>query len=94
MMKYVDFVICKHDGCEKKYLFYAPAFSHLDKGEMVTVDTARGEQMVTVVSSMTVEKTDKRAIDFIMESMNAPSEVKRVLSKVHFSKYDYEEEEE
>lgn len=89
---YVDFVIIRHEGCDKKYLFYAPAFSRLEKGDLVKVETKNGVQLATVVSSMTVKKDDQRSIDFVMESMSAPKEVKRVLSRGIFSKFEYEEE--
>ena len=94
MDTYVDFVLCKHDGWDKIYLFRAPQFSHFEKGEIVTVETSKGEQMATVVSSMTVAKDDQSAIDFIMNATGAPSNVNKVLSRVKFCKFDYEEDEE
>ena len=82
MSEYVDFVLCKHEGCDKPYLFHAPAFSHLEKGDLVTVETSKGEQMVMVIASMSVQKNDMDAIDFIMNATRADSDVKKVLKKV------------
>ena len=92
MNEYFDFVLIKHDGCDKNYLFRAPAFSHLKKGDMVTVDTKNGEKMVTVVSSVCVKKTDMETIDFIMNATGAGDDVRKVVSKIQFDDFEYEED--
>lgn len=44
MSRFVQFVVCQHTGDSKKYLFYAPAFSDIKKGDEVLVDTQFGEK--------------------------------------------------
>ena len=94
MAEYFDFVLCKHDGSETTYLFRAPAFSHLEKGDEVIVETSRGEQKATVVQSTTINAEETRIIDFIMNATGASNNVKKVLSKVVLKKYEYYEEDE
>ena len=43
MSNYVQFVVCQHIDDSKKYLFYAPAFSNIEKGDEILVDTQFGE---------------------------------------------------
>ena len=50
MSKFVQFVVCKHDCEIKKYLFYAPAFSNIEKGDEILVDTQFGERMANVLA--------------------------------------------
>ena len=91
--KYFDFVLCTHEGSEIIYLYHAPAFSHLEKGDMVTVETRSGkEQVATVVQTITVEETELELIDFVMNATGAPSDVKKVISRIMFDKFDYDEE--
>lgn len=44
MNRFVQFVVCQHNGDNKKYLFYAPAFSDIKIGDVVMVDTQFGEK--------------------------------------------------
>ena len=94
MSDYFEFVLVKHEGCDKPYLFRAPAFTHLKKGDMVVVDTKRGLQMANVLGAIDVSKDDIESINFIMEATGADTDVKKVISKVNFSELDYEEDEE
>lgn len=89
---YFDFVLCRHKDCDKNYLFRAPAFSHLEKGDMVIVDTDHGDQPAVVVSSITLSNDAEREIDFVMNATNAPIEIKRVLSKVIVNQIDFKYE--
>lgn len=43
-MNYKDYVLCKLDSSEKPYLFYAPRFTHLKKGDRVIVETKGDRQ--------------------------------------------------
>ena len=49
MTKYIDVVICQHDGCGQRFLFQAPAWSGIQAGQRVVVDTKHGERRATVV---------------------------------------------
>ena len=90
---YVDFVLCNHEGSEKNYLFYAPAFSGIQKGNQVVVDTKNGTKVVNVVSVATVPRDNLQFIDFIMNATGADNDVKKVISVIQYREMDYSEEE-
>lgn len=92
MSRYVDFVLCRVNGEDGKTLFHAPKFSYLEKGDMVIVDTIKGEKMAQVVASITVADDEMDKIDFIMEATNSSEDVRKVLSKVIYSDLDYKED--
>ena len=92
MSKFVQFVICKHDCEIKKYLFYAPAFSDIKKGDEVLVDTQFGEKKATVLAVCTSSSDDvERALRVLAGAEGKP--IKRVIGKYNFSKFDYSEDE-
>ena len=90
--EFFDFVLCKHENSDKAYLFRAPAFTHLTKGDLVVVETKKGEQMAMVVSSITLSNDDADEIDFIMNATGADSDVKKVLRKVVYKDFKYKED--
>ena len=92
MSKFVQFVVCKHDCEIKKYLFYAPAFSDIKKGDEVLVDTQFGEKKATVLAVCTSSSDDvERALRVLAGAEG--KQIKRVIGKYNFSKYDYSEDE-
>ena len=92
MNKFVQFVVCKHDGNSKKYMFYAPAFSDIKKGDGVLVDTKFGEQKATVLAVCTTSDDDvERILRVLTGAEDKP--IKRVIGKYNFSKFDYSEDE-
>lgn len=91
---YVDFVLCKHPNNGHNWLFRAPGFSGLKKGDAVMVDTKFGVRNATVVSVVTVKRDDKQMIDFVMNATGADADVKKVLSKVTYAVIDYADEDE
>lgn len=92
-MRQFDFVLCKHPNDNRNFLFRAPAYSGLNKGDTVMVDTKYGEQLAKVVSCVTVDTLDQPKIDFIINAMDVEGkEIKRVLSRVLYSRFDYSEE--
>ena len=91
---YVDFVLVNHDGSEKNYLFYAPAFSGIKKGGQVVVDTKYGSKLANVVSVVTIPRDNLQFIDFIMNATQADNDVKRVVSVITHRVLDYTEEDE
>ena len=92
MSKFVQFVVCKHDCEIKKYLFYAPAFSDIKKGDEVLVDTQFGEKKATVLAVCNSSSDDvERALRVLAGAEGKP--IKRVIGKYNFSKFDYNEDE-
>lgn len=92
MDKYVQFVVCQHTGDSKKYLFYSPAFSNIDKGDEVLVDTQFGEKKATVLAVCTSSSEDvERVLRVLAGAEDKP--VKRVIGKYNFVKFDYSEDE-
>ena len=88
MNKYVQFVVCQHTGDSKKYLFYAPAFSDIKKGDEVLVDTQFGEKKATVLAVCTSSSDDvERALRVLAGAEDEP--IKRVIGKYQFVKFDY-----
>lgn len=91
MSKYVQFVVCQHTGNSKKYLFYSPAFSNIDKGDEVLVDTQFGEKRATVLAVCNSSSEDvERALRAL--ACAEDKQVKRVIGKYNFVKFDYSED--
>ncbi len=90
---FVDFALCKHvdslDG--RLYLFYAPAFSGLKKGDRVIVDTKHGEQLVEVKGIETVD-TKLPIYDFILTAAGAKKPLRKVISLVINKEMEYDED--
>lgn len=93
MTDYFDFVLAKHNDCDRTYLFRAPAWSGLKKGDSIKVETKRGQKLATVVSTITLRSDDTEKIDFIMHGTGAAENVRKVISKVTYVNFEYSEEE-
>ena len=94
MSKYVQFVVCQLSGNSKKYLFYAPGFSVINKGDEVLVDTDRKEQRATVLAVCALYDDDSdmgRTLRVLAGAEDKP--LKRVIGKYQFTKFDYDEDE-
>ena len=92
MNKYVQFVVCQHTGDNKKYLFYAPAFSDIKIGDDVLVDTQFGEKKATVLAVCTSSSDDlERVLRVLAGAEDKP--LKRVIGKYQFAKFNYGEDE-
>lgn len=92
MSRFVQFVVCQHTGDSKKYLFYAPAFSYIKKGDEVLVDTQFGEKKATVLAACISSSDDvERTLRVLAGAEDKP--VKRVIGKYQFTKFDYKEDE-
>lgn len=92
-MKYMDYVTVVHESSLQPYLFIAPAFSGLQKGDSVIVETSRGRQWAQVKAVTTINIEDDIAY-FIIKSTGAKSPLKRVLQKVIYQDFEYEDEDE
>ena len=88
MSNYVQFVVCQHIDDSKKYLFYAPGFSNIEKGDEILVDTQFGERMATVLAVCISSSEDvERSLRVLAGAEDEP--VKRVIGKYQFVKFDY-----
>lgn len=92
MNSYVQFVVCQHTGDQKKYLFYAPAFTNIKIGEEVLVDTQFGEKKATVLAVCTTSSDD---VEISMRVLAGAEDkpLKRVIGKYEFTKFNYSEDE-
>lgn len=91
MNKCVQYVVCQHTGDNKKYLFYAPAYS-VRIGDEVLVDTQFGKQMATVLACCSTFSEDvERTLRVLAGAEKKP--LRRVIGKYNFIKCDYSEDE-
>ena len=94
-MDLIDLVLCTHinilpSGKSGKFLFQAPAFSWLEKGDKVLVDTQYGESDAEVLHVCTVrEGTDQ--YDMIIACAGATEPIRKVIGKTVLTKFDYKE---
>ena len=92
MNNYAEYVVCKHTDDGKTYLFYAPAFSNIEKGDEVLVDTQFGEKRATVLAFCNTSSEDvERTLRVLAGAEDKP--VRRVIGKYKFVKFDYREDE-
>lgn len=90
--KYIDFVLCTKVPGGVQSMFYAPGFSHIEKGDLVLVETDEGKTTADVVASVTVDREDEAMVDMLMRLYGSrPDSIKRVNSKVRFTELDYSE---
>lgn len=91
-METIDLVLCEHDlNKGKKFLFQAPMFSYLEKGDKVVVDTKYGEQVATVLASCSVGKGTEQ-YTMIVQACGATEPIKKVISKITYRKFEYSDE--
>ena len=92
MNRFVQFVVCQYNGDNKKYLFYAPAFSDIKIGDDVLVDTQFGEKKAAVLAVCTSSSDDlERVLRVLAGAEDKP--LKRVIGKYQFAKFNYSEDE-
>lgn len=83
MSKYIDLVLVRHNEKGKLFLFQAPAFSHIEAGTEVIVDTVLGKATgVVIFGSITVEDGSDE-MNFVATAAGAKSPLRKVLSVVH-----------
>lgn len=92
MSDYIDLVLVRHHESPKKYLFRAPAFSHLVEGDAVFCETSKGEMLGEVLAVKTVNVDDGETLEFIRESTNAHFPLKRITGKLVLNQFNYSEE--
>lgn len=91
MNQMIDLVLCSHTlQGGQKFLFQAPAFSCLEKGDRVLVDTNGGDRDAYVMCACTVrENTDQ--YDMILKCAGATEPIRKVIGKTVLTKFDYKE---
>ena len=92
MNNYVQFVVCQHTGDNKKYLFYAPAYSYIQIGDEVLVDTQFGKQRATVLAVCSTSIDEVKTMFRVLAGAE-DKPLKRVIGKYQFTKFDYDEDE-
>lgn len=93
MSDYIDLVICKHANSDHPYIFKAPAWSYLKKGDDVIVETKRGEQPAKVERVYTVDTTDSDEFEFILMASGVTTPLRKVLKKIEYKEFEYDDEE-
>lgn len=96
---YIDLVLAKPVGYERK-LFYAPAFSRLEAGDVCLVEIedethANGIVLKSadVVSCITIDRaSEAKTISFILRASGMyASDVHRVVSRIVYKEFDFKE---
>lgn len=96
MSEYIDLVLVKHHETDyETYMFQAPRWSDLKKGDEVIVETCIGEQKAKVIDSYTISTDyNEEEFNFILTASKAKLPLKKVLKKVEYHEYSYPEPEE
>lgn len=92
MSDFKDLVICKDISGDKLSIYLAPAWTGLQKGDRVLVESKSGESEAIVEKSYTVDVSNKDAFDFILMAGGVSLPLKKVLKKVVSIYLDYEDE--
>ena len=94
MREYIGLVTCKHGDDSKVLLFETPPWADLQKGDGVLVETTKGYCEATVECAFTARLSDTfHELDFILSACGATLPLKKVIAKVTYHKYQYEEDE-
>lgn len=93
MSDYIDLVICKHANSDHPYIFKAPAWSNLNAGDDVFVETKHGEKIATVERKYTVDTTDNDEFEFILMASGVTTPLRKVLKKIEYKEFEYDDEE-
>lgn len=89
--EYFDFVLVEMGM--GRFLYRAPAYSKLERGDNVLCETWNGPDYGTVLSIVTLSKNDIDAIDFIMKATKSGETVNKVLAKVNYECIQYDKDE-
>lgn len=91
---YIDIVAVRliEDKSGKLYLFCAPRFSHIRKGDEVIVETVRGESRAEAVASVTMSP-DSDMWDIILQGYGETTPLNKVKKLVSYYTVKYDDEE-
>lgn len=85
----MNVVIAKHENCGAKYLFLVPEDKTFKAGDLVKVNTERGETLATCLcDSFTVDVTDKEKMKNIFNDFGIDESTAYVLGKFIYFTYD------
>lgn len=92
MIKYVDLVACRLYDDDFITVYQAPAWTYLEEGNDVLVEhPSIGTAKAKVVKVITIAE-DNEAFDFILTLCDEQKPLPKVLSKVIYSRFKYEGE--
>ena len=91
-MNMIGLALCRHNNSGQGYLFQMPKYENLKEGDRVIVDTQKGEQEAVIVESATVCEDDSE-IQMIIKAAGATLPLRRVLRKIVYKEFEYEEDE-
>lgn len=93
--EYIGLAICKEDNKDLPELFETPIWSSLKEGDRVIVESLTGGSYAVVLKTLTTVKSDRLGeFEFIRILSGADLPLKRVLAKVTYESFVYEEEKE
>lgn len=91
MSKHVDMVVANTKFGRR--LFEAPNFANLKKGDKIKVDTRAGIVEATVIDVAVSEVYEGYNYNFIINVCGATKPLKKVVSKITETTFEYPEEE-
>lgn len=92
MSKHVDMVVARTE-CGDRRLFEAPSYTGLREGDKIKVDTSCGVVEATVVDVTMSEVYEGYLYNFIINACGATKPLRKVISKITETKFEYPEEE-
>lgn len=72
----MNIIFAKHDGCDKEYIFEVPEGMHPVKGDMLWVNTSKGETVANATSDM----ISGHGVEQIADKFGAYFPLKKVLA--------------
>lgn len=90
-MKPIGIALCKHDGCERSYLFQVPRYGNLKAGDRVIVETKNGEKEAVIQGTANIYTCDVE-YHLILLATGAHEPLKRILRKVEETELRYDDD--
>lgn len=85
----MNVVIVKHENCGAKYVFLVPEDKTLKAGDLVRVNTKRGETLATCLcDSFTVNATDKEKMKSIFNAFGIDEPTAYVIGKFTYDEWE------
>lgn len=85
----MNVVIVKRENCGAKYVFLVPEDKTLKAGDLVRVNTKRGETLATCLcDSFTVDATDKEKMKSIFNAFGVDEPTAYVVGKFTYDEWE------
>lgn len=85
----MNVVIVKRENCGAKYVFFVPEDKTLKAGDLVRVNTKRGETLATCLcDSFTVDATDKEKMKSIFNAFGVDEPTAYVVGKFTYDEWE------